>query len=59
MRDFHDMLREKQSSLLMLFAWSSMCIDFLMVYESGFLGRDTGVLQLDVMAKVYTAFSHS
>jgi hypothetical protein len=61
MRGFHDLLREKLSSLFKLLGWSSISITPLVIQCMHFdlSGQNTGVLQLDMMAHVYAVFSHS
>jgi hypothetical protein len=48
-RGFHDLLREKPSSLLML-GWSSISIASLMIRS--------GVVHLGTMAQVYAVLNH-
>jgi hypothetical protein len=62
MRDFHDLLKEKSSFLLMMLGWSSMSFAALMLQFipliSQLLGQNTGVVQFDTMAQFLTGFSH-
>jgi hypothetical protein len=53
-RNFHDLLRESSSSLLILFGRSSMSVALLFdhVHVSQFFGQPTGILQLNVMAQI-------
>jgi hypothetical protein len=52
MRGFHDVLKEKPSSLLKLLELSSISIISLMIWSINlnFFGQDADVLQLDAMA---------
>jgi hypothetical protein len=55
----HDVFREKPSSLLMLSGWSSVSVTFRMdtFHMCGFLGQNTGVMELVVVTEVYTVLN--
>jgi hypothetical protein len=57
---FHNLLREKPYFMFILLGWSSVCIVAMIqsTCPCGFFGKDTGVLQLDVMTQIYIVFCH-